>query len=84
MPKDTIKERLYQILLECGRPLTERQLTEKYILKYPDYSKNYTSTKTPPEKKIRGTIQSVLRQNSSHPKIIVNTSVSPYTYEAIR
>lgn len=80
---NTIKERLYEILLECGKPLTERELVEEYIQRYPDYAKNYTQTKTPPKQKIRGTIQSILKQTHSHPKVIIDENKSPYTYQAI-
>lgn len=83
MQNDSIKERLYRILLECGKPLTERELMEEYIQKYPDYAKNHTQTKKSSKQKIRGTIQSVLKQNQSHPKVIIDESQSPYTYQAI-
>lgn len=78
--RETIKDRLYEILKNHQKPMTERELTEAYISAYPDYAKNYTQTKTPPEKKIRGTIQSLLKQNSSHPRIGVDESYSPYKY----
>lgn len=80
---NTIKERLYEILLEYKKPLTERELVEEYIQRYPDYAKNHTQTKRTSKQKIRGTIQSILKQTRSHPKVIIDESKSPYTYQAI-
>lgn len=80
MGRYTIKEKLFDILQEIGKPTTERELVEAYIRKYPDFDKNYTSTKSSPKQKIRGTIQSVLKQNSNHPRIGIDESLSPYVY----
>jgi len=76
----TIKEKLYNILKNNNIPLTEKELVELYIQKYPDYQKNYTSTKTLPLQKIRGTIQSVLQQNTTHNLIKVDKNKTPYIY----
>ena len=80
----TIKDKLYQILKEQNQPLTERELVDLYVDKYPNFSENYKPTKTPPLQKIRGTIQSVLQQNTSHQFIEVDKSKTPYVYYLIR
>lgn len=76
----TVKEKCYLVLEKLGGSATEKELVEEYIKTFPDYSKNYKETKTPPEQKIRGTIQSSLKQNSSHDFIKVDNSTSPYKY----
>ncbi len=79
----TIKEKIFNILKDKNTPLTEKELVELYVEKYPDYNKNYNITKTPPLQKIRGTIQSVLQQNTTHNLIKVDKSVKPYVYYII-
>ena len=76
----TIKEKLFNILKDKNTPLTEKKLVELYVEIYPNYHKNYNSTKTLPLQKIRGTIQSVLQQNTTHNLIKVDKTTKPYTY----
>lgn len=76
----SIKEKLYLILKDENKPLTEKELVDLYVSKYPNYSENYKSTKTPPLQKIRGTIQSVLQQNTTHQFIKTDKTKNPYVY----
>ncbi len=80
----TIKEKLYIILKNENKPLTEKELVSLYVLKYPNYSENYKLTKTPSIQKIRGTIQSVLQQNTTHELIKTDKTETPYVYYVIK
>jgi len=76
----TIKDKAYIVLQKLGGRATETQLVKEYIKMYPDYGKNYTSTKTSSEAKIRGTINAELMRNSLHEKIKVDKTKDPYEY----
>ncbi|WP_305862583.1 hypothetical protein [Helicobacter cholecystus] len=76
----TIKDRCYEILKNHKKPMTHVELVEAYILAYPLYSQNHNQTKNSSKVKISGTIQSLLQQNSSHPRIGIDYSCSPYKY----
>lgn len=76
----TIKDKAYIVLQNLGSKATETQLVKEYIKMYPDYDKNYTSTKTSSEAKIRGTINAELMRNSLHENIKVDKTKDPYEY----
>ena len=76
----TIKDKAYIVLKKLGGKATETQLVKEYIKMYPDYDKNYTSTKTSSEAKIRGTINAELMRNSLHENIKVDKTKDPYEY----
>ncbi len=81
MKIQTIKDRVYSILKEDlnGRA-TEKQLTQKYIEKYPDYDKNHTRTKTSSFAKLSGSINAEISRNKLHKNIKVDKGVSPEEY----
>ncbi len=76
----TIKDKAYIVLQNLGCRATETQLVKEYIKMHPDYDKNYTSTKTSSEAKIRGTINAELMRNSLHKNIKVDKTKDPYEY----
>ena len=81
MKKQTIKDRVYSILKEdLNCRATEKQLTQKYIEKYPDYDKNHTKTKTSSFAKLSGSINAEISRNKLHKNIKVDKSVSPEEY----
>ncbi len=76
----TVKDKACIALKNLGGRATETQLVKEYIKIYPDYDKNYTSTKTSSEAKIRGTINAELMRNSLHENIKVDKTKDPYEY----
>jgi len=79
----TIQDKVYFVLQKLGGRATEAQLVKEYIKMYLDYGKNYTSTKTSSEAKIRETINAELMKNSLHEKIKVDKTKDPYEYYII-